>query len=80
MARMKDCRECKAGHIAPEDWDYANDGPYPIYTMRQQRKEHSYCGLRMGVGDFAMDHMVMRRRHGAWEYITTPIHKGGKRK
>jgi hypothetical protein len=68
---MKDCPECKANYIAPEDWDYANDGAYPTSTKREEKREHTYCGMRlMSGGDWK--NLILTRRGGAL------IHNGGK--
>lgn len=78
MPRMKDCPECKANDIRPEDWE-PDDGPYPTFTPRQARKEHSYCGVRLGGGaggsQFALGLMVWRPDG---EYVGRLIHHGRK--
>ena len=77
MPRMKDCRECHANDIPKEEWDYANDGAYPPYIPREARKEHTYCGLRMGGGATAATfNLLMFRPNG--DYVGTLIHKGRK--
>jgi hypothetical protein len=73
MPRRMDCPECKANHISPEDWDYANDGAYPVLTKRDAKKEHSYCGMRLMSGN---GYRLMFRPSG--RYVGTIIHKGGK--
>ena len=77
MPRMKDCPECKANDIPRDQWDYANDGPYPVFTKREQRKEHSWCGIRTGGGAHGLRLMLVRR-HGQWEYASNLIHNGRK--
>ncbi len=74
MARMKDCPECHAGDISREEWSL-HDGPYPVYSQRELRKEHSYCGLRMGSAGWER---IMFRRGGTHEHVGTLIHHGRK--
>lgn len=73
MPRMKDCPECKANDIPRSEWDYANDGPYPVVTPRMARKEHSYCGLRMAGAHWGR---LMFRANG--QHMGILIHKGRK--
>ena len=73
MARMKDCPECKANDIRPEDWS-PDDGPYPTFTPRQARREHSWCGMRlMSGGDW--NKVILTRR---WSNRGVWLRKGGK--
>ena len=77
MPRMKDCRECAANDIPREEWSI-EDGPYPVVTPREARKEHSYCGIRMGGGahwEGAMTTMMWRPNG---QYVGVLIHKGRK--
>jgi hypothetical protein len=78
MARMKDCPECRANDIRPEDWA-PDDGPYPTFTPREQRKEHSWCGLRVGGGAGTGPDpwsTIVFSRNG--EYVGMLIHHGRK--
>ena len=72
MPRMKDCRECKANDIPRDEWDYANDGAYPVFTRRELKREHSYCGMRLASYGVDPNKIILTRRGGAL------IHKGGK--
>jgi hypothetical protein len=73
---MKDCPECHAGDVSRAEWSL-HDGEYPVFSMRELRKEHSYCGLRMGNGDAPWER-IMFRRGGTHEHVGTLIHHGRK--
>lgn len=72
MPSMKDCRECRANEIPRDEWDYANDGPYPVFTQRELKREHSYCGMRLASYGVDFKNLILNRRGGAL------IHNGRK--